>query len=66
MPLELINSSGWKKNLQNWEITGLFWIGKQPVFDCKIGKIKSLISMNFMFLILLNTILLSNGLFLLV
>ena len=30
------------KNLQNWENTGLFWIGKQPVFGCKIGKIKSL------------------------
>ena len=29
-----------KKNLQNWENTGLFWIGKQPVFGCKIGKIK--------------------------
>ena len=30
------------KNLQNWENTDLFWIGKQPVFGCKIGKIKSL------------------------
>ena len=30
------------KNLQNWANTGLFWIGMQPVFGCKIGKIKSL------------------------
>ena len=30
------------KNLQNWENTDLFWIGKQPVFGCKIGEIKSL------------------------
>ena len=30
------------KNLQNWKNTGLFWIGKQLVFGCKIGKIKSL------------------------
>ena len=29
------------KNLQNWENPGLFWIGKQSVFCCKIGKIKS-------------------------
>ena len=28
------------KNLQNWENTGLFLIGKQPVFCFKIGKIK--------------------------
>ena len=31
------------KNLQNWENTGLFSVGKQLVFGCKIGKIKSLI-----------------------
>ena len=31
------------KNLQHWETTGLFWIGKQPVFGCKIGKTKSLV-----------------------
>ena len=31
-----------EKNLQNWENTGLFWIGKQPVLGCKIGYIKSL------------------------
>ena len=30
------------KNIKNWENTGLFWTGKQPVFSCKIGKIKSL------------------------
>ena len=30
-----------KKTLQNWENTGLFLVGKQPVFGCKIGKIKS-------------------------
>ena len=29
------------KKSPNWENTGLFWIGKQ-LFDCKIGKIKSL------------------------
>ena len=34
--------SGWEKNLQNWENTSLFWIGKQPEFGCKIGNIKSL------------------------
>ena len=33
-----IKPSGWEKNLQNWENTGLFWIGKLPVFGCKIGK----------------------------
>ena len=43
LPFEFGNkSSFWKKNLQNWENTGLFWIGKQPVFGSKIGKIKSL------------------------
>ena len=31
-----------KKKLQNWENAGLFLIWKQPVFGCKIGKIKSL------------------------
>ena len=31
-----------RKNLQNWVNKGRFWIGKQPVFDCNIGKIKSL------------------------
>ena len=30
------------KNYKNWENTGPFRIGKQPVFGCKIGKIKSL------------------------
>ena len=35
-------SSGWEKILQNWENTGLFWIGKQTVFGYKIDKIKSL------------------------
>ena len=37
-----IKPSSWEKNLQNWEITGLLLIGKQPVFASKIGKIKSL------------------------
>ena len=37
-----MRSSSWEKNLKNWENTGLFWIGKQPVFGFKIGKIKSL------------------------
>ena len=30
------------KNIKHWENTGIFWIGKQPVFGWKIGKIKSL------------------------
>ena len=47
VPFEIGNtsqlcSSDWEKNLRNCENTGLFWIGKQPVFGCKIGKIKSL------------------------
>ena len=37
-----LKSSGWEKNRQNWNNTGLFLIGKQPVFGCKIRKIKSL------------------------
>ena len=45
MPLEFGNKSLKNpqvgKNLQNWKNTGLFRIGKQPVF-CKIGKIKPL------------------------
>ena len=38
VPFEFGNMSGWEKILQNRENTGLFWIGKQPVFGCKIGK----------------------------
>ena len=30
------------KNIKSWENTDLFWIVMQPVFGCKIGKIKSL------------------------
>ena len=30
------------KNLQKWDNTGLFGIGKQSIFGCKIGKIISL------------------------
>ena len=49
MPFEFGKLGGKKqipqvgKNLQSWENTGLFWIGKQPVFGCKIGK-KTLLS----------------------
>ena len=40
--LEFGNKSQLNPQVQNWKNTGLFWIGKQPVFGCKIGKIKSL------------------------
>ena len=41
MPFEFGNKLA-NPNKILWENTGLFWIGKQPVFGCKIGKIKSL------------------------
>ena len=37
-----MKSSDWEKNIKNWENTRPFWIGKQPVFSCKIGKKKKI------------------------
>ena len=50
-----IKSSDWGKISKFGENIALFWIGKQPVFSCKIGKIKSLsTNKNILALISLN------------
>ena len=55
MPFKFGNKSYWEKISKIGKILAFFSIGKQPVFGCTIGKIKSLAEQTSLCLIWLET-----------